>query len=344
MKVAVDAMGGDNAPQSVIDGAFLAAKEGEVEIILVGEQKEIEKGLSKYNPASSIEIFHASQVIGMEDSPSVLKKKKDSSIVKVLRLIKEGRVEAVVSAGNSGATLAASLMVSKKLAGIDRPAIAALIPTLKGSSVLIDVGANVVCKPFNLVQFAIMGSAYAHYTLGKPRPRVGLLSNAEEESKGTELIRQAHNLLKRSSLGYIGHIEGRDIWKGIADVVVCDGFVGNVFLKTAEGVAEIITLMLKEEIKRGFLSQLGYLLLRKSFRNLKKRVDYSEYGGAPLLGIDIPVIISHGSSGAKAIKNAILMAKEFVRLKTIHYLSEDFKKNQDLQTVGRRPSLFRRIH
>jgi glycerol-3-phosphate acyltransferase PlsX len=312
--VAVDAMGGDNAPSVEVEGAVDAARRWGISVILVGDSGRIEEELRKYRVEGlPITVHHASEVVGMHDSPSdAVRKKKDSSIRVAFELAKNGKAQAVVSAGNSGATMAAGMFVLKRLRGIDRPAIATIMPNLKDQTLVLDVGGNVDCKPSQLAQFAQMGSVYARQVLGKDNPRVGLLSNGEEESKGNELTREAHQLLKGSSLNYVGYVEGRDIFNGTADVVVCDGFVGNVVLKVAEGLSDGIGTMLRREIGRRFVAKIGYLLARPAFRAFKKRVDYAEYGGAPLLGIEGTGMICHGGSSPRAIMNAIHQAHETV--------------------------------
>jgi len=312
--VAVDAMGGDNAPAVEVAGAVDAARLWGTAVILVGDRERIEKELSKYRTDGlAIRVHHASEVVGMHDSPSdAVRKKKDSSIRVAFELVKTGEAQAVVSAGNSGATMAAGMVVLKRIRGIDRPAIATIMPNLKGQTLVLDVGGNVDCKPSHLAQFALMGSVYARHVLGKESPRVGLLSNGEEESKGNDLTREAHRLLKGALFNYVGYIEGRDIFNGSADVVVCDGFVGNVVLKVAEGLADGIGNMLRREIAQRFTAKLGYLLARPAFRAFKKKVDYAEYGGAPLLGIEGTAMICHGGSSSRAIMNAVHQAHETV--------------------------------
>ena len=336
MKVALDAMGGDHAPQVEVEGAVLAAKEYGSQIILVGDAEIVEKELSKYAVKDlPIYVKQASEVIRMDESPSKALRKKDSSMRVAFDLVKNGEADAVVSAGNSGAAMATAMVVLRKLEGVDRPAIATVMPTLKGACVVLDVGANVDCKPSHLVQFAIMGDVYAQFILKKERPRVGLLSNGSEETKGTDLTRETHAILKQLPMNYIGYIEGRDIFAGNADVVVCDGFVGNVVLKTSEGLADAIGKMLKEEILKSPLAKFGYLLSKEAFGRFKKKVDYSEYGGAPLLGIDGVGIISHGSSTPNAIKNAIRVAQEFASSSANDLLLDHIKKS-DIEKLGKK--------
>ena len=291
-----------------------------------------------------IEIRHSSEIITMEESPlNLIRKKKDSSIRIAFDLVKTGEAQAVVTAGNSGAALTASLFVLDSLKGIDRPAIATIMPTLKGSVIVIDSGANNICKPFNLVQFALMGSVYAQSLMETYKPRIGVLSNGEEDSKGTKLTREANALLKDSTLNYIGYVEGKEVFKGDVDIVVCDGFVGNVMLKVSEGIAETIIAALKTEIQKSLSSQLGFMLAKKSFEDFKKWFDYSNYGGSPLLGVNGGVIISHGRSSAKAIKNAIRAAHELVQQRVVENLEHNLKESHDLNTVGKKHGIFDKV-
>jgi glycerol-3-phosphate acyltransferase PlsX len=282
-------------------------------IILVGDTDRIQGELNRHRTEGlDIGIRHASEVVGMHDSASdAIRKKKDSSIRVAFDLVKKGEAHAVVSAGNSGATMAAGMFVLKRVQGIDRPAIATIFPNLKDQTLVLDVGGNVDCKPFHLAQFALMGEVYARHVLGKERPRVGLLSNGEEESKGNDLTREANQLLKGATFKYVGYVEGRDLFNGAVDVVVCDGFVGNVVLKVSEGLADAIFTMLRQEIGRSSLAKIGYLLARPAFRAFRKKTDYAEYGGAPLLGIEGTGMICHGGSSPRAITNAIRMAHEY---------------------------------
>ena len=313
LKIAVDAMGGDRAPDAVVEGALLAANELGVEVLLVGQKDAVEKARTRFSPNSvSLEVVPASQTIGMEESPSAALRKKDSSMKVAFELMKRGVVQAVVSAGNSGAMMATGMFVMGNLPQVERPAILVVVPTLGKGTVIIDAGANVDCKPRHLVQFGLMGSIYAERVLGILQPRVGLLSNGEEEGKGNELTRAASEQLSLTGLNYIGYVEGRDIFGGEVDVVVCDGFTGNVTLKTMEGVASFVVGVLKDAFRQNLMSRMGYLLSRKSLRKAYTRLDHAEYGGAPLLGLDGVAIIAHGGSGPKAIKNAIRVAKEAV--------------------------------
>lgn len=334
MRVAVDAMGGDNAPRIEVEGAVSAARQWGIPITLVGKRDVLESELSRHHVSGlDIAIVHASEVVGMHDSASdAVRKKRDSSVRVSFDLVRNGEAAAVVSAGNSGATMAAAMFVLKRVKGVDRPAIAQVFPTLRGRTVILDIGANVECKPLHLVQFAIMGHVYAQHVLGVDSPRIGLLSNGEEESKGTELTRESNRLLRRTSLSYAGYVEGRDIFNGSVDVVVCDGFVGNVVLKLSEGLAEAIGTMLKDEIKGSFLSRIGYLLSRSAFNRFRKKVDYAEYGGAPLIGVDGVGMICHGGSNVKAIRNAIRFAHEYAEKGVNTILAAKLAENVSVYT------------
>ena len=337
MKIAVDAMGGDFAPQNIVEGAYLAAREYGVPVVLVGDQEIVRKEIARHPGADSLPltVVHASEAVGMDESPlTPIRKKKDSSIKVAYDLVKKGEAAALFSAGNSGAVLATAVFVLEKLKGVDRPAIGTIFPTLKGWTLLLDAGANVDCKSFHLVQFAIMGEAYAKYVLKIKKPAVGLLSNGEEESKGNELIRETNAALRKTSIGYAGPVEGRDIFNGRVDVVVCDGFVGNAALKICEGLAEAIGSMIKEEVRGSFMAKLAYLLARGAVNGIKKKLDYSEYGGAPLLGVDGVVIIGHGRSSAKAVKNAIRLAHEYAQIGLPKLLVQSLEENQEPQTQG----------
>lgn len=310
--IAVDAMGSDTAPATEVAGAVLACRQWGISVILVGIEEQIRAELAKHaTEGLRIQVKHASEIVGMHDAASDALRKKDSSIWVSFSLVKDGVAQAVVSAGNSGATMAAGMFVLKRVKGIERPAIATVMPNLTGRTLVLDAGANVDCKPVHLEQFAFMGHTYARHVLGLVSPRVGLLSNGEEEKKGTDLTRETHALLKQRHFNYVGYVEGRDIFNGKVDVVVCDGFVGNVVLKLSEGLAEAISLMLRREIEGRWLSKIGYLLARPSFKAFKKKVDYAEFGGAPLLGINGTGLICHGGSSSKAIANAIRLARDY---------------------------------
>lgn len=312
MRIALDAMGGDFAPEMPVIGAIEAANEFDVEIILVGDQEQIKRHLkNKRYLSNRISIAHASEVVLMDESPSLaIRKKKDSSIRKAVELVKNKEADACVSAGHSGVMMATSLLLLGKLPNVDRPAIATVIPSLTGFFVLIDVGANVDCKPKNLLQFAYMGDAYFRAIFNEPIPKIAILSIGEEDTKGNELTKEAFKLLKKTDLNFVGNIEGKDIFTSAADVVVCDGFIGNIVLKVSEGLAETILKMLKREITNIKTGKIGYLMIKPAIRNFKKRTDYSEYGGAPLLGINGTSIVCHGRSTERALKNAIRMAIE----------------------------------
>jgi glycerol-3-phosphate acyltransferase PlsX len=339
MKIAVDAMGGDFAPQNVVEGAFLVAKKHGVKVVLVGDEDQVSKELSKY-PTSKLPIYihHAPHVVAMHDSPStVIRRMKDTSIKIAIDLEKEGQVSGVVSAGNSGAAMALAMVILRKLEGVERPAIATIHPTTKGSTVLIDSGGNVDCKPIHLVQFAMMGDAYAKYILGKETPRIGVLSNGEEEGKGNELTREVHDILSETDLNYIGYAEGRDLNNGEVDVIVCDGFVGNVALKVSEGLWETIHAILKQEAQDNIRAKVAYFLMGRAIRRLEKRLDYAEVGGAPLLGISGNCVICHGSSNAKAIMNAILLASNLAKNRLNEHLIQELKEKQDILRLGQKP-------
>jgi len=345
IRIAVDAMGGDFAPRAIVAGTVEACREFNIEAILVGRDSAIKTELKKHNTSSlPLTIHKASEVVSMSDNPlDVVRKKKDSSIRAGIDLVHHNKADAFVSAGNSGAVVSAALFVLSRIKGIDRPAIAAVMPALKGHVILIDAGANNSCKPHQLAQFAIMGSVYSKYSLNCSSPRVAVLSNGEEESKGTDVTRDAHALLRKSKLNYVGYVEGKDVFKGVVDIVVCDGFTGNVLLKVAEGVAESLGKALKEELSSSLLSKIGYMFSRKSFSNFKKRFDYAEYGGALLVGVRAPVIISHGRSTADALRNAIKMAQQCVEGKVVHHLSTDIEVSQDLLSFAKKPSLFDKL-
>ncbi|MDA8429846.1 MAG: phosphate acyltransferase PlsX [Geobacteraceae bacterium] len=329
MRVAVDAMGGDNAPAIEVEGAVMACREFGIPVTLVGDRACLAAELTKYNTSGlDIDIFHASEVVGMHDSASdAVRKKRNSSVRLAFDLVKDGKACAAVSAGNSGATMAAGMFVLKRISGIERPAIAQIFPTLKGKTLVLDVGGNVDCKPIHLAQFAIMGEVYARYAMGIANPSVGLLSNGEEDSKGNELTRETNTLLRAATLNYSGYVEGRDIFKGTVDVVVCDGFVGNVVLKLSEGLSDAAGKMLKGEILKSWISKLGYLFVRGAINRFKKIVDYAEYGGAPLLGINGVGMICHGGSNVKAIKNAIRFAHEYAKSGVTEHVSEKLTEN-----------------
>ncbi len=313
MRIAVDAMGGDNAPGVEVEGAVLAAREYGSSVTLVGNTSAIEAEL-QHHDTSGLDILleHASQFITMEDSPlAALKQKKDSSLRVGARLVAKGEASALVSAGNTGAVMACCKLLFGSLKGVERPAIAAPLPTGKSASLLLDAGANVDCSVKQLIQFAIMGNVYAKTVFGLNKPRVGLLNIGEEKGKGDNLRKQVYPFLSALPIDFIGNIEGKEIFAGNADVIICDGFSGNVALKMSEGVGKVILDMIKEGLNERKLGRLGYFLMRGTLRRIKKRVDYSEYGGAPFLGLKNLSVICHGSSSSKAIKNAIKYAALF---------------------------------
>jgi phosphate acyltransferase len=330
MKIVVDAMGGDHAPEAIVEGAVLAAQEYETPIILTGLSEEIQTELDKHDPDHTlpIEIIHADEVVEMHDSPGkVLRSKRKSSMKIGLDLLKQGEGAAFVSAGNTGAVLAYSTVILRPVKGVDRPAIAIQLPTLKGTSILLDAGANVDCKSTQLFQFGIMGHVFAEYVLEKEDPSVGLLSIGEEDGKGNEIVKETFQILKKSHINFIGNVEGKEVYRGNADVIVCDGFTGNVALKISESLAEMIGTNLKLMFQSNWISKLGYLLLKPQLVQFKKKVDHSETGGAPLLGVNGVVIIAHGSSSPKAIKNAIHRAHELSEKNIIEHIKRDIELN-----------------
>ncbi|MDD5422625.1 MAG: phosphate acyltransferase PlsX [Candidatus Omnitrophota bacterium] len=327
MKIVIDAMGSDRAPVVEVEGAIQAVEELGHDLILVGDEKTIRAELNKYKDYSSkITVLHAPERIEMHEPAAIsVRRKRHSSIVVGLDLIKREQADSFISAGNTGAVVCAATLSLRLLPGIERPGIAIVIPTLAGPSVIIDVGANIDPKPIHLLQYGIMADAYCRYILRKSNPKVGLLNVGEEESKGTEFVKETHTLLSESKLNFIGNMEGRDIYAGTADIVLCDGFVGNVILKVSESVVDTIVKLLKHEIKSNIIATLGAALASSAFNELKKKMDYSEYGGAPLLGVDGRCIISHGSSSPKAIKNAIRVAGEFKDLDVNKHIVEELE-------------------
>jgi len=316
MRIAVDAMGGDRAPEVLVEGAILAMEEigTDVEVLLVGRGEVLRPRLEATSMSSRIAIVEAPEVVEMGESAAhALRRKRKSSIVAAIQLQKEDRADAAISAGNTGAAVACSLVTLGRLPGVNRPAIASLFPTEHGQCIVLDVGANAECKPINLFQFGVMGSLYVGHMFGIERPRVGLMSIGEERSKGNERVVEAHNLLAESSLHFIGNVEGRDVLRGTADVVVCDGFVGNVLLKFTESVIHLLSASLREKAIASPWRKLGALLLKPAFEEMKREMNYEEYGGAPLLGVDGITIICHGSSSPKAITNAIRVAERMAR-------------------------------
>jgi glycerol-3-phosphate acyltransferase PlsX len=332
MRIAVDAMGGDHAPARIVDGALAAARHLGIGVDLVGRSSDIRAELARHDDLGSVDIqvIDAPEVVEMIEAPAqALRRKPRASIRVAAERVARGEAAALVSAGHTGATVVAAHAAFGMLPGVDRPALAPSVPTRQGSAVLIDAGATVECKPSYLLQFAVMGAVYARTWIGIERPRIGLLSIGEEETKGNELTREAHRLLKSSSLHFIGNVEARDIFSGDADVVVCDGFTGNVALKLSEGLVEMVEDLLGEELQSTFSAQMGYLLSRRAFRRFRKRVDYSEYGGAPLMGVAGLCIVGHGRSSAKAVRNAVAMASRFVSSNVLT------RVEQEIATAGR---------
>lgn len=327
MKIIVDAMGGDYAPDVVIEGAVAAVKEYGIEVTLVGYELKIKSLLKKARyTGDNIYVHPSSEVIGMsEPAAASVRKKRDSSIVAGINLIKEAQGDAFFSAGNTGAVVCAATLTLGLLPGIERPGIAIIAPTLKGISLIIDVGANIDPKPSHLLQYGIMAQAYFQHILDRPNPTVGLLNIGEEESKGTEFVKETHALFENSNLNFTGNVEGRDLFSGKCDIIISDGFVGNVALKVSESLAEAMQEFLKRHLKSNPLGKLGMVLLKTSLSGFKKEMDYSEYGGAPLFGVNGVVIIGHGRSNALAIKNAIRVAGEEVQRKFNEKILEAIK-------------------
>jgi glycerol-3-phosphate acyltransferase PlsX len=307
LKIALDAMGGDNGPAPIMEGLFLALRRNKNFVVIAVGNEELLLPLIPQKFKDRIEILHCMDVISMSDSATDALKRKESSAYIAIELVREGKAQAFVSAGHSGASMSLATLRIGRIKGVSRPAIATLMPTVDKNTLVLDVGANVDCDAKNLKEFAIMGNVYAQDVLGIEKPLIGLLSNGEEESKGNEVTKEAFKLLENMP-NFIGNVEGNDIFNGSVDVVVCDGFIGNIMLKTAEGVADTIGKIIKQNLRRSLVSILGAVLMRKVFKGLKLKVDYAEYGGAPLLGVKAPVIIAHGKSNAKAMQNAIFQA------------------------------------
>ena len=333
MRIAVDAMGGDFAPKEIVRGAVEAAKKYDCEIVLVGDEEQIRAELHGEDPAAlRISIVHASEVIGMNEHPAeAVRSKKDSSVVVATRLVKDGSCDAVFSAGSTGAAVAAAQLILHRIRGVGRPSIATPMPTPDGVTLMLDSGANVDSKPEHLVQSGVMGSLYAQYVFGIEHPRVGLLNIGEEETKGNEQVKETYQLLKvEPNIHFCGNAEGRDVPKGNFDVVICDGFVGNVVLKFAEGLAKTILGLIQEEIRgAGLMAKLGALLLMPTLRRLGKRLDVREYGGAPLLGVNGCCVIGHGSSDAKSVASAIGVTVDYVNGKVLDQIREALAKEGD---------------
>lgn len=344
MNIAVDAMGGDHAPAAIVEGAVYAARETGFSITLVGDEKKVLEELKKF-PTDNlpITIRPATEVIEMDETPALaLRRKKNSSIQVAMELVKSGEAQAVVSAGNTGAVLASSMMILKPLKGIERPTLATFLPTAKKDqrTILVDAGANVDCKAVKLFQFGIMGHAYAQHILGIESPKIGLLSIGEEDHKGNELSKEAFQLFNQSGLNFIGNVEAKEVFRGTADVLVCDGFTGNIALKIGEGLAEMFMDTIKAAFTRSLFSKMTYFFMKKHFQELRTKIDYSEYGGAPLLGINGICIIGHGRSSPKAIKNAITLAASLVEKDLNGYLSQEITSHLSLQSLQRKKTAF----
>ena len=324
--IAVDAMGGDFAPRHVVDGALAAARHFDLGVALVGPRAHLDAELRRHDDVDPgrLRIVEATDIVAMTDSPSAaLRRKPNASIKVAAEIVARGEASALFSAGHTGATVMAAYAAFGTLPGVDRPALAATIPTRRRPAILLDVGASVECRPQHLLQFAIMGSVYARVVFGLDSPRVGLLSIGEEASKGNELTREAHRLLKTSPLAFIGNVEARDVYSGNADVIVCDGFTGNVALKISEGLVDVVETLLRDELSSTITMRVGSLLTRRALRRFKRRVDYSEYGGAPLLGLAGVTIVGHGRSSAKAVRNAVALAYRFASQRFIERVEQN---------------------
>ena len=324
--VAVDAMGGDHAPRNIIDGAIAAVRHFELGVALVGPASLLEAELTRHSDVdrTRVRIVDADEVVAMEDAPTAALRRKPRASIKVAAdTVARGEADALVSAGHTGATVMAAYAAFGMLPGVDRPALAATIPTPHRPAILLDVGASVECRPQHLLQFGVMGSVYARVAFGIRTPRVGLLSIGEEATKGNELTREAHRLLKAAPLSFIGNIEARDVYTGQADVIVCDGFTGNVALKISEGLVDVIEGLISEELSSTIAMRVGSLLTRRAMRHLRRRTDYSEYGGAPLLGVGGVTIVGHGRSSAKAVRNAVASAYRFAADRFILRVQDD---------------------
>jgi glycerol-3-phosphate acyltransferase PlsX len=324
MRIAIDAMGGDDGPGTIIDGSLVAARRLQIGLLLAGDRALIERELSRHPAAGAldIEILHTPEYVEMaEGASAALRRKPRASVRVAAEAVRDGRAAAFFSAGHTGASVMAAVGTFGRLNGIDRPALATIIPTRHSPAVLLDSGATVECRPQHLVQFATMGAAYSRVAFGGTNPRVGLLSVGEEEGKGNELTRDAHQLLKAAPINFVGNVEGRDVYAGETDVIVCDGFTGNVTLKISEGLVETVEALLHAELQSTFGAQIGYLLSAQAFRRFRKRLDYAEYGGAPLLGVNGICIVGHGRSSAKAVRNAVTMAARAVNERLLEKLA-----------------------
>ncbi len=328
MRIGLDAMGGDKAPESPVGGAVMAVNEFGYHVTLVGREHEIRGHLRDYDyPADKIDVINATQTIDMGEPAALsVRKKRDSSIVRGVDLLKNGVFDAFVSAGNTGAVVCAATLSLRLLPGVDRPGIAVIMPSLHEPCMVIDVGANIDPKPFHLLQYGIMGDAYSKHILSKHNPTIGLLNIGEESTKGTDFIKETHMMLSESKLNFIGNVEPKDVYCGNADVVLCDGFVGNVLLKVTEGLVDAATALLRREFRHSsFVAKFGATLTLPVINNIKKKVDSAEYGGAPLMGVDGSVIIAHGASNDIAIKNAVRVAGEFVDHKVNTHVVEELQ-------------------
>ncbi|MGH9410392.1 MAG: phosphate acyltransferase PlsX, partial [Vicinamibacterales bacterium] len=326
IRIAIDVLGGDAAPSAIVDGALVAARHLQIGLLLVGPARTIETELSRHPAAGALDlhVVDAPECIAMDESAaSALRRKPRASVRVAAEAVRDGRAAAMFSAGHTGASVMAAVSALGMLPGVDRPALATIVPTRRAPAVLLDAGATVGCRPQHLVQFAVMGSAFARVALGRERPRVALLSVGEEESKGNELTREAHRLLKDAPVEFIGNLEGRDVYAGGADVIVCDGFTGNVTLKVSEGLVETVGALLHDELAATFGGRVGYVLSRQAFRRFQRRVDYSEFGGAPLVGLAGLCIVGHSHSSAKAVANAVMMAARGVEEDLVGRLRED---------------------
>ncbi|WMW65428.1 phosphate acyltransferase PlsX [Nitratidesulfovibrio liaohensis] len=337
--IAVDAMGGDFGPSVVVPGAIEAARDKGIALLLVGDQAKVQAELAKI-PLDGVayDVVHASEVAGMDEKPSdILRRRKDASIQVACRLVRDGQAHGIVSAGHSGATVACGMFIMGRIPGVDRPALASIMPTEKNPIVLLDVGANVDCKPHHLFQFGLMADAFARDLLACESPRIGLLSIGEEEGKGNTQVKEAYELFKlaQNGINFVGNVEGRDIFSGEVDVVVCDGFVGNVALKLSEGLSTSLGRVLKRELLSGLLPKIGTLLAKSAFRRFAQFVDYAEYGGAPLLGLQGIAFVCHGKSNSKAVRSAVKLAATFVEKKTNERLVKAISANEELTRYGK---------
>jgi len=328
IKIALDAMGGDRAPRAIVEGAAWAAQEYDCRIVLVGKERNIKKFLDKTDyPENRIIIKHTPEVIKMgEPAAASVRRKKNSSISVGVELLKNKEVDVFISAGNTGAVVCAAILKLRTLPGVERAGIGIVFPALKQSYIMIDAGANIDATPLHLLHYGVMGSCYCEYMLGRRNPSIGLLNIGQEESKGTEIIKEARDLFEKTKLNFIGNIEARDVYSGKVDVVVCDGFIGNIVLKVSESLAEASSAFLKKELTKRLLPKIGAILSLPAYRAIRKKIDSSETGGAPLLGVDGRVIIAHGSSSPKAIKNAVRIAIEYVKHKLNQRIKEELKK------------------